>query len=367
QVLLHDARARVQHQAGVAAAVLAAAEEAAPKEPGLLRQILDGGGGLFTGFFGDGLGGVIRAAWESVDALLDDPGAWVKDTWDDLYDHVAVWNWDTFSSTWVEFGKEFVAWDQWAKDWKRALGQVAFNVVFTVATGGAGKGVLRLLKRRKLSTPTPKPREHHQPHSSSPAENRRHYARPPGAPPYEKVHRTARSNRHILDGETYRRGGHRARTGYPGKTEFPDGWSDEQILDTVDEAAQNPVRYTELKMTEPSPKHPAGQPRYVYRGEANGLQLEIALDQNGRVVSAFPLEGQPGTFINPEVPPGVGADKPLYVRPDPKTGNPGYWAAPRPDGTTAYFDESGAPISRPRDAPLVPVPPPGYDEEAEGS
>ncbi len=362
QRLLQEARARVRHHAELAIAALGAAEEAAPTEPGLLRRVLEGAGGVLSGFFADGAGGVIRGVWESVGALLDDPGGWVKDTWDSAYDHVAVWNWDTFSSTWVDFGKDFVAWDQWATDWRRALGQVAFNVVFTVATGGVGKVALRLLKRRRLPPPRPERREHHQPHSSSPEENRRHYARPPGAPPYEKVHRTPRSNRHILDGETYGRGGHRARTGFPGKTEFPDGWSDDRILDTVDRAAQNPVDDTTLSMTDASPKHPTGQPRYSYPGEADGLQVQLFLDQNGRVVSAHPVPGQPGAFTNPELPPNLGAEKPVYVRPDPKTGIPGHWASTRPDGSTAYFDESGVPIRRPRDAPPVPVPPPGDDD-----
>ena len=365
--LLHDARARVRHQAGVASAALGSAAEAAPDEPGLLRQVLDGAGSLLSGFFVDGLGGLVRGVWESADALLDDPGGWVRDTWDTAYDHVAVWNWDTFTSTWIDFGKEFVAWDQWAKDWRRALGQVAFNVAFTVVTAGAGKVVLRLLKRRRLPPARPEPREHHEPHSSSPEENRRHYARPAGAPPYERVHRTNRSNRHILDGETYGRGGHRARTGYPRKTEFPDGWSDDQILDTVDKAAQNPVRATELRMTEASPTHPTGQPQYSYAGEANGLQVRIIVDQNGRVVSAHPLEGQPGTFTNPELPPGLRPEKPVYVRPDPHTGNPGYWVATSADGTTAYFDESGLPIRRPRDVPPTPVPPPGHDDATVGA
>jgi hypothetical protein len=40
-----------------------------------------------------------------VTGLLTDPGGWVKDTWDSVYDHIAVWNWETFLTTWKEFGR----------------------------------------------------------------------------------------------------------------------------------------------------------------------------------------------------------------------------------------------------------------------
>ncbi|MCA1673923.1 MAG: EndoU domain-containing protein, partial [Actinobacteria bacterium] len=173
--------------------------------------------------------------------------------------------------------------------------------------------------------------------------------------------------RHILGGDGRSNGGHRPGTGYPGKTEFPDGWTDDRILDTVDDAAQNPVSAMTERRTPTSAKHPQGRAQYSYVGEANGLQVRIVLDDQGRVASAHPLEGQPGTFTNPDLPPGLTPDKrPVYIRPDGKTGNPGHWTYKKPDGSPAYVGESGQPMRRPRDSPPVPVPPPGDDEDEGG-
>lgn len=47
---------------------------------------------------------------------------------------------------------------------------------------------------------------------------------------------------HVLDGDpgNPKLGGHRAGTGRPGKTEFPAGWSDQDIIAAVEMAMRNP-------------------------------------------------------------------------------------------------------------------------------
>jgi RHS repeat-associated protein len=56
---------------------------------------------------------------------------------------------------------------------------------------------------------------------------------------------TPARRRHILDGEvrpngTYG-GGHRAGTGFPGKSEFPANWSDDQTMHHISDVATDPV------------------------------------------------------------------------------------------------------------------------------
>jgi len=352
--LLGGARAGVDAQARSTAAALARAAEDAPDEPGLLEAVLDGIGDFFGGAWDQGAE-IVGGAWDSVTGLLTDPLGWVDDTWDNFYDHVAFWNWDTFLGTWKEFGKDFLAWDEWEKNWRRALGMVVVNVAVTAGTVGVGTLLKRFLLRGRRddgdsgSGQGPPPQR--QP---TPEERRRQFPPPQGAPGYDRVHRTPRSDRHILGGEYYMRGGHRPGTGFPGTTEFPDGWSDQQILDAVDEAAQNPVR--EMERTERVP----GTVRWSYIGEANGLRLLVVLDQQGRVVTAHPLDGQPGTFTNPPQPeappPGVERPKPIYTRPDPATGTPGYWTYERADGTRVFTDQQGRPFQPPGTVPTPTTP-----------
>ncbi len=83
---------------------------------------------------------------EIVGAVLDDPGGFVSDAWDNAVDHLNVFDWDTFADTWAETGKDLVAWDDWAAgNPARALGRIAGNVLLGA---GAGKIVTRLLRRR---------------------------------------------------------------------------------------------------------------------------------------------------------------------------------------------------------------------------
>ena len=86
---------------------------------------------------------------------------------------------------------------------------------------------------------------------------------------------------HILDGEvrpngTYG-GGHRAGTGYPGKSEFPARWSDEQIMHHVSDIATDPLSTTVRTQ---------GRDVFV-AGTRDGIDIEVLI-RNGEIWTAYP-------------------------------------------------------------------------------
>lgn len=88
--------------------------------------------------------------------------------------------------------------------------------------------------------------------------------------------------RHILDGEVRPNGtfggGHRAGTGFPGKTEFPAGWSDDLIMHHVSDVA-----------TDPASRIVRQQGRDVFvRGVRDGREIEVLL-RNGEIWTAYPI------------------------------------------------------------------------------
>lgn len=93
--------------------------------------------------------------------------------------------------------------------------------------------------------------------------------------------------RHILDGEG-RSGGHRFGTGTPGKTEFPESWSDDDVLGAIREVAGNGVV--------DRPAHREGD--LVIAGEVDGVIIEVVVQPNGEVRTAYPLSGK-GVVRNP--------------------------------------------------------------------
>ena len=87
--------------------------------------------------------------------------------------------------------------------------------------------------------------------------------------------------RHILDGEG-RRGGHRFGTGTPGKTEFPETWSDDDILDAIKEVAGTG--------TVDRPAHREGD--LVIVGEVNGVTIKAVVQPNGEIRTGYPVSGE---------------------------------------------------------------------------
>lgn len=86
---------------------------------------------------------------------------------------------------------------------------------------------------------------------------------------------------HILNGEvrpngTYG-GGHRAGTGFPGKSEFPARWSDDQIMHHISDVATDPASRIVRQQ---------GQDVFV-RGSRDGIEIEVLI-RNGEIWTGYP-------------------------------------------------------------------------------
>ena len=88
-----------------------------------------------------------------------------------------------------------------------------------------------------------------------------------------------KARRHILDGDETG-GGHRPGTGKPGKSEFPEGWTDEQILHNISDVATDPAS---TRVTQPNG-------RVRVDGTRQGVDIRVILDpsEGGRIVTGFP-------------------------------------------------------------------------------
>ncbi len=95
--------------------------------------------------------------------------------------------------------------------------------------------------------------------------------------------------RHTLDGDQWG-GGHRHGTGHPGKTEFPERWSDEACQAHVADVASTPD------------ETPVWQPnhRWLVHGVRDGVEVMVVVNHDGRIWTAWPEPGGPGVVRNPE-------------------------------------------------------------------
>jgi RHS repeat-associated protein len=83
--------------------------------------------------------------------------------------------------------------------------------------------------------------------------------------------------RHILDGDATG-GGHRPGAGKPGKSEFPNGWSDDKIMHEISDVATDPKSATR-----------AGRGgRTITGGTRDGVDIRVIQERNGDIVSGFP-------------------------------------------------------------------------------
>jgi EndoU nuclease-like protein len=87
--------------------------------------------------------------------------------------------------------------------------------------------------------------------------------------------------RHILDGEALPggrySGGHRAGTGFPGKSEFPRDWSDDKIMHEIADVATDSAAVTR-----------AGRGGDVFvRGTRDGVDIEVLL-RRGEIWTGYP-------------------------------------------------------------------------------
>jgi filamentous hemagglutinin len=85
---------------------------------------------------------------------------------------------------------------------------------------------------------------------------------------------------HILDSDG-NGGGHRAGTGIPGKSEFPASWSDEKILNSIQDIANDP----NTNWSKPDRRG------YVTgTGTRDGVEIQVVFDtRNGRIVTGYPI------------------------------------------------------------------------------
>jgi Bacterial EndoU nuclease len=90
---------------------------------------------------------------------------------------------------------------------------------------------------------------------------------------------------HILDGdEKGSGGGHRHGVGKPGKTEFPAGWNDKKIVDTVVDVARRPDSASE---------HQHWNDRWVCSGIQDSVEVSVIVLRSGEIWTAWPEQGSP--------------------------------------------------------------------------
>jgi Bacterial EndoU nuclease len=83
---------------------------------------------------------------------------------------------------------------------------------------------------------------------------------------------------HILDGDATG-GGHRPGRGLAGKSEFPEGWSDDRIIAAIEDVANDPAA-----RREPQPNG-----RTVVAGRRDGVDLRVVVERDGRsIVTGYP-------------------------------------------------------------------------------
>lgn len=152
-----------------------------------------------------------------------------------------------------------------------------------------------------------------------------HAAGGPAPPGSHDIHHDEYSTRHILDGEGGSQGGHRAGTGVPGKSEFPAHWSDRDILEVTEQIARTtePVKGPYPSADSTGVKFPS----WEYVGEHDGVRVRVHVLADGRIRTAYPVDGASlitnPPAINPPpkgTPPGA---SPRFSHPD--VGGDGTW------------------------------------------
>jgi hypothetical protein len=84
-------------------------------------------------------------------------------------------------------------------------------------------------------------------------------------------------------------GGHAPGTGRRATSEFPAGWSDEQIIAVIKDVANDP--------SEPRRRQFNG--RWRCAGERYGVHIVVLVEENGQVHTGYPVDG-PGVVRNPD-------------------------------------------------------------------
>lgn len=93
---------------------------------------------------------------------------------------------------------------------------------------------------------------------------------------------SASRRRHILDGEVRPNGsfggGHRPGTGFPNKSEFPAGWSDDKIMHSISDVATDP------SLTWRAGNKPGD---FFVNGTRDGIDIEVLI-RNNQIWTGYP-------------------------------------------------------------------------------
>lgn len=108
----------------------------------------------------------------------------------------------------------------------------------------------------------------------------------PDRPDLDSIRLTPDRHAHIIDGDE-NGGGHLFGTGEPGKNEFPRQWGPDDIADAVYQAARYPHDVYHQR-----------NGRWHARGTVEAVEIETAVNPDGRIWSAWPTDG-PGVVHNP--------------------------------------------------------------------
>ncbi|NEQ42449.1 MAG: EndoU domain-containing protein [Leptolyngbya sp. SIOISBB] len=111
-----------------------------------------------------------------------------------------------------------------------------------------------------------------------------------GIPYFESDLTSPQRQRHIFEGDESG-GGHRAGTGIPGKTEFPESWSDRKILDNIEDIATDPSSTHQQISGRPGAlRTRRGDPvRWKAEGTRDGVDITVIYEPAGEgIITGYP-------------------------------------------------------------------------------
>lgn len=102
-------------------------------------------------------------------------------------------------------------------------------------------------------------------------------------PDPDRIYTTPERQQHILDGNPndLESGGHRYGTGRPGKTEFPERWSDDDTIDYVEDVARKPDR----------PPRQLPDENWESHGQRDGVNIRVIVRPDSSIETAHPTSG----------------------------------------------------------------------------
>ncbi|MBB5907362.1 hypothetical protein BKA25_001678 [Actinoalloteichus hymeniacidonis] len=133
-------------------------------------------------------------------------------------------------------------------------------------------------------------------------------------------------------------GGHFPGTGLSDKTEFPERWAPydenrpgDRIVENILDIARNPDE----------PPFLQDNGNWNAQGTRDGVTVEVIIDPDGNIVTAFPQPGGHGVFHNDENGvPGVYNENGTLIQQDEN----GDWVGENERGDPVRYDEHGNPV-----------------------